>query len=440
MANISVIGTGYVGLVSGTMFADSGHHVICCDNDTKKIESLHKNIVPLFEPGLSELICQNQEAGRLRFCDSIEEAVLSSDILFIAVGTPMADDGSADLSAVYSVAYDIGTYMDRYKIIVDKSTVPIGTSKRVSQIIAEAQAGRNSSIDFEVISNPEFLREGSAVQDFSNPDRIVIGCSSDSAFDLMKEVYMPQIASGVTILRTSPETAEMIKYASNAFLAVKISYINEIANLCEKVGADVHEVASAMGLDKRISPYFLQAGPGYGGSCFPKDTQAIQTIALEHGLDMRVIEAAIKANERQKYHMVEKIKDTIGSLEGKTIAILGITFKPLTDDMRDAPSLIIIPELIKAGAQIRIYDPECAKEAPMRFAEYESNILYCENEYHAAKSADALVLLTHWQQFKSLDFQRIKSVMHGSYFFDLRNIYEKKIVEKYGLTYFCVGR
>lgn len=440
MANISIVGTGYVGLVSGAMFADLGHRVICCDNNQAKIETLMQGKVPIFEEGLSDIIVSTTKNNLLSFTTDIEKAIVAADIIFIAVGTPPLSDGNADLSYVYSVAGTIGEVIDRFKIIVDKSTVPIGTSKEVTSIIEQKQKERGVDIPFEVVSNPEFLREGTGVYDFSHPDRIVIGCRTQRAFDIMCDVYQSFANTGVPVVKVLPETAEMIKYASNSFLAVKIAYINEIAYLCEKTGADVSEVAYAMGLDQRIAPAFLQPGPGYGGSCFPKDTLALCNIAKQNSTSVSIIEAAVASNETQKLRVVEKIKKALGDLQGKTIAILGVTFKPETDDMRAAPSLTIIPKLVEAGATLQIFDPQGMDNAQAEFLDISNFMEYCSDEYAACKNADAIVLLTHWPQFKELNYPLILGTMRGNYFFDLRNMFSQDIFSNFGFRYYCVGK
>ncbi len=420
---IGVIGTGYVGLVTGVCLADFGFDVVCMDIDEKKIQALRQGICPIYEEGLEDLIVKNSASKRLTFTTDIRETVTSSDALFIAVGTPAQENGSADLTHVLEAARSIGTYLDHYTVIVNKSTVPVGTGVMVRSVILEELKKGNRDIPFDVVSNPEFLREGKAVYDFTHPDRIVIGTDSERPRELMKEIYRVLTRNETPILFCSIESAEMIKYASNAFLAVKISFINEMALLAEKVGANITDIAHAMGLDSRISPHFLNAGPGYGGSCFPKDLRAVTEIARRFHEELFVIEAAICANEKQKAKMVEKITDSLGDLTGKTITILGLTFKPDTDDMRDAPSLTIVPELIKRGAVIRAFCPQGNKEALWRFADIKSAITYCLNEYEAAERSDAIVLLTEWNQFCGMNLEKLKTCMTGSYFFDLRNVY-----------------
>src|SRR6056297_3197246 len=379
MQKITVIGSGYVGLVAGTCLADFGLNVVCMDNDSEKIKGLRIGKVPIYEPGLENLIERNVYYKRLSFTTDIKEAVENSDVIFIAVGTPPKDDGSADLQYVLSVASDIGKYMNGYKVVVDKSTVPIGTGKKVKEVISSELEKRNCSHDFDVASNPEFLREGSAIGDFTHPDRVVIGAESERAVEAMKDVYRVLYLNETPFVITNIETAEMIKYASNAFLAMKITYVNELANLCEAVGADVHDVAKAMGRDGRISPKFLHPGPGYGGSCFPKDTRALAEIAKEYGENVSLIEKTIEANENQKMKMVKKIKEKMEDLKGKKIGVLGLTFKPNTDDMREASSLVILPELVKMGATIKVFDPEGMVESQWRLNDIADSVEYCED-------------------------------------------------------------
>jgi len=393
------------------------------DVDEKKIDDLKKGVMPIYEPGLDDVVERNVRYKRLSFTTDIDLTVKNSDVLFIAVGTPPKDDGSADLQYVLAVASDIGKHMNGYKVIVDKSTVPVGTGQLVKKTVNGELKKRGVSMDFDVVSNPEFLREGKSIHDFTHPDRIVIGCESEKAGEMMKKVYRVLYINNTPFVVTNIETAEMIKYASNAFLAVKISFINEMALLSEKVGANVQEIAKAMGMDGRISPKFLHAGCGYGGSCFPKDTKAIVDIAAKNGLEFKVIKSAIEANEIQKMKMVEKIVDSMGSVKGKTICVLGLTFKPETDDMRDAPSLVILPELIRKGAKIKTFCPQGFKEAKWRLAEYSDSIEYCNDSYEAASGSSAVVILTEWNQFRGLDLERIKTSMKDNFFFDLRNIY-----------------
>jgi UDPglucose 6-dehydrogenase len=439
MSNIAVVGTGYVGLVTGTILSDFGHSIICVDNDAKKVERLKRGEVPIFEPGLDPIVERNVLYKRLSFTTDTAAAVKASDVIFIAVGTPPADDGSADLKYVEQVARDIARAMDTYKVIVDKSTVPIGTGQKVKGWVSEELAARGADIPFDVVSNPEFLREGSAVQDFTHPDRVVLGAESEQAMEIMKEVYRVLYLNETPFVETNIETAEMIKYASNAFLALKITYINEVANLCEKVGANVQDVARAMGRDGRISPKFLHAGPGYGGSCFPKDTLALAEIGRAAGARIELIEQTVKSNEHQKHLMAQKIINAMGSVEGKTLAVLGLAFKPNTDDMRESPAITILEELAAAGARFRVYDPEAMEEAAWRLAAIKDKVEYAAGEYETMEGADAVVIMTEWNQFRNLDLGRVKKLLAAPFFFDLRNIYRRSMVEEAGFTYTGVG-
>jgi UDPglucose 6-dehydrogenase len=431
--NIAIIGSGYVGLITGACFAEFGLHVNCVDNDEKKIKSLKKGIVPFYEPGLEELLQRNIKAKRMHFTSNIAEAVDSSLVVFIAVGTPPRGDGSAEMKYVEGVAKEIAKHINSYKVIVTKSTVPVGTGEKVRKIISK---NLKESIDFDVVSNPEFLREGAGIEDFMRPNRIVIGASSDQAIAIMKDLYRPLYLIETPIIITNVKTAELIKYASNAFLATKISFINEIANLCETVGANVQTVAKAMGIDRRIGSKFLHAGPGYGGSCFPKDTLALLQIGKEHSVNLGIIDATVKANKYQKERAAKKIISTIGRVKGKTFCILGLSFKPNTNDLRDAPSLHIIHKLLKAGAKIRAYDPVAMQDAKKEIP----HITYCKDAYDAAKKADAVVIVTEWNQFRNLDLKKIKNIAKGKFFFDLRNIYEPKKLLGMGFQYYSVGR
>lgn len=440
MPKIAIIGTGYVGLVTGACLSDFGLEVTCVDNNIEKIEKLNSNQIPIYEPGLDAIVERNAYYRRLRFTTDIEAAIHENDVIFIAVGTPPSTDGSADLKYVKEVAEEISKHINTYKVIVNKSTVPVGTARMVKEIIDSGLAKRNKQVAFDVVSNPEFLREGSAVYDFTHPDRIVIGSDSARAREIMKNVYRVLYLNETPFIEVNPETAEMIKYASNAFLAVKITFINEIANLCEKVGANVQDVAKAMGRDGRIGPKFLHAGPGYGGSCFPKDSRAIADLGHRYNSNLTIIEAAIHANEKQKQLMVQKIEDEFGEIRDKTIGLLGLAFKPNTDDMREAPSLAIVSSLCTKGARFRIYDPVAMHEAKKHFEKWKDQITFCENEYDAAKDCDALVIVTEWNQFRNLDLQRIKELLVNPYFFDLRNIYRREYVEQAGLKYIGVGQ
>jgi UDPglucose 6-dehydrogenase len=431
--NIAVIGSGYVGLITGACFAEFGIHVTCVDNDEKKIKMMKKGVVPFYEPGLEELMQNNIKEGRLSFTSDIASAVKSSLVVFIAVGTPPRGDGTAEMKYVEGVAKEIAQHIESYKVIVTKSTVPVGTGEKVRKIIS---GHLKESIDFDVVSNPEFLREGAGIEDFMRPNRVVIGASSHQAVAIMKDLYSPLYLIEAPIIITDVKTAELIKYSSNAFLATKISFINEIANLCEKVGADVQTVAKAMGLDRRIGPKFLHAGPGYGGSCFPKDTLALLQIGKELNVDLGIIDAAVKANSFQKEKAAQKVINELGKLKGKTVCVLGLSFKPNTNDLRDAPSIYIINKLLKAGANVRAYDPVAVPDAK----EVLPKVTYCKNSYDAAKGANAVVIVTEWNQFRNLDLNKLKEIMKEKYFFDLRNIYEPKKLTDMGFNYYSVGR
>ncbi|MDR1352634.1 MAG: UDP-glucose/GDP-mannose dehydrogenase family protein [Treponema sp.] len=443
MANIAVIGTGYVGSVSGACLADFGNRVICVDSNADKIESFKKGIVPIYEPGLDAVIERNIKAGRLMFTTDMAFAIRETNVVFIAVGTPPAEDGGADLSHVEAAAREIGQLINSYTVVVNKSTVPVGTGSKVSAWIRGELEKRKLDIPCDVVSNPEFLREGSAVFDFTHPDRVVIGSDSGRARELMKEVYRSLYLNETPYIETNVESAEMIKYASNAFLAVKISFINEIANLCEKTGANVQDVAKAMGKDGRIGSKFLHAGPGYGGSCFPKDTRALARIGRDAGEVQNIVETTIKANESQKLRMVRKIEDALGgpgSVTGKTIAVLGLAFKPNTDDMRESPAITICGELIRSGALLRLYDPAAMKEAAWRLESFRGAVCFASDEYDALEGAAALVLLTEWNQFRNLDLVKVKKLLALPFFFDFRNVYKREEAEKAGLRYFGVGK
>ena len=437
---IGVVGTGYVGLVQGVIMAEFGVNVICMDVSEEKIENLRKGIIPIYEPGLKELLEKNMKAGRIEFTTDMKYTTENSEVIFIAVGTPPALDGSADLHFVLEVAKSIGQYMNGYKVVVDKSTVPVGTGKLVRETIQKELDNRSLNYEFDIVSNPEFLREGKAVGDCLKPDRVVIGTESNRAKEIMKKVYDVLFINETPFVFTNIETAEMIKYASNAFLAVKISFINEISLLAEKVGANTQEIAKAMGKDGRISPKFLHCGPGYGGSCFPKDTKAIVDIAKKHGEDMYVIKAAIDANEKQKRKMVEKIVFKMNGVDGKYIAVLGLSFKPDTDDMRDAPSIDIIRGLVKAGAKIQAYCPEGMREARWRLEDCESSITYCADEYSAVNEVDAVVLMTEWHQFRGMNLEKVRERVKDNYYFDLRNVYVKDIKVRELFKYYPVGQ
>lgn len=440
MHKIAVVGSGYVGLVSGACLSDFGLQVICVDNNEEKINSLNNGIIPIYEPGLDSIVERNTYYKRLQFTTDIKTAVEECEVIFIAVGTPPLEDGSADLKYIEAAARSIAQNMNGCKIIVDKSTVPVGTGQKVKGWISEELMIRNATYEFDVVSNPEFLREGSAVQDFTHPDRVIIGTDSARAIEAMKQVYSVLYLNETPFIETNIETAEMIKYASNAFLAMKIAYINEIANLCDKVGADVQTVSKAMGKDGRISPKFLHAGPGYGGSCFPKDTMALAKIGKEWGSPVTLIEQTVKANEYQKKLSARKIEKEMGDLSGKKLAILGLAFKPNTDDMREAPSVTILTELARKGAAFKVYDPIAIKEAKIRLEAILDKITFCDNEYETMQDSDALVILTEWNQFRNLDLDKVKFLLKQPLFFDLRNIYKRETLEKKGFVYFGTGQ
>ena len=429
---IAMIGTGYVGLVSGACLSEFGHQVICVDKDPAKIEALNKGVIPIFEPGLDEVVAVNAKAGRLSFTSDLASAVRHADAVFIAVGTPSRrGDGHADLSYVFAAAEEIAGALSGYTVIVTKSTVPVGTGRKVQAIIAKARP----DAEFDVASNPEFLREGSAIEDFRRPDRVVVGCETERAQGRMREVYRPLFLNETPIIFTSLQSSELIKYAANAFLATKITFINEMADICEKVGGDVQDVARGIGLDGRIGKKFLHAGPGYGGSCFPKDTLALVQTASALGAPSRIVEAVVAVNEARKSAMTRKIEAAFGGVKGKTIAVLGLTFKPNTDDMRDAPSLVIVPELQKAGAKIRGFDPEGTKEARKLL-----DIEFCAGTYEALEGADGVVILTEWNEFRALDLARVKAVLKTPLMVDLRNIYRPDLMKEAGFRYISVGR
>ena len=431
---IVMIGTGYVGLVSGVCLADFGHEVICVDNDNAKIEMLNSGEVPIFEPNLKSLINKNVNASRLKFTTDLKGSMNSANVVFIAVGTPSRrGDGHADLSYVYAATNEISKHINKFTVIATKSTVPVGTGDEIEKILSK----NHSKNKFSVVSNPEFLREGAAIKDFKHPDRIIVGAECNDAVEIMKAVYRPLFINETPILFTNRRTSELIKYASNSFLATKISFINEMADLCENVGADVQALARGMGLDKRIAPKFLHAGPGYGGSCFPKDTTALIRTAEEAEVPLPIIQSVIKSNEARKHKMVQKIIHFFnGDLNNKTLAFLGLAFKPNTDDMRDAASLTIIPELQNNGALIKVYDPASMKEAKSLL----QNIDYTKNSYDCIKGADALIILTEWDEFRALDMIRVKKSLRSPNIIDLRNIYNPQSMEEYGFNYTSVGR
>jgi len=432
---ICIIGTGYVGLVTGTCFSDFGLEVTCVDKDSEKIKGLNSGKVPIYEPNLESLIKKNVSACRLIFTTDLEKAVKQSQVIFIAVGTPPNNDGSANLEQIEEVAKEVARYINEYKVIVNKSTVPVGTAAKIKEIINEYQNLSHPS-SFDVVSNPEFLREGSAVYDFTHPDKIVIGTNSDRALKIMQEIYRPLYLIDTPFVITNPETAELIKYACNAFLATKITFINEIANLCDKVGADVHQIAKAMGLDGRISPKFLHPGPGYGGSCFPKDTEALYRFASTCGYDFKLLKGVISANKRQRGLMVNKIKHHIGDLKGKIIAVLGLAFKQNTDDIRESPAIDIIKLLLQEKVKIKCFDPLAMENTKKILLD----LTYCQDEYETASDSDALVIATEWNQFRNLDLLKIKKLLKSPILFDLRNLYEPVNIKKLGFIYIGVGR
>lgn len=433
---ITMIGTGYVGLVTGTCLAEFGHHVVCVDKIEEKIDRLKQGIIPIYEPGLDTLVKKNIKEGRLRFTTDLSEAAPEAEAVFIAVGTPTSrrGDGYADLTYIHAASKELAHNLEGYTVIIDKSTVPVGTARQVERIIRQ----ENPEADFDVASNPEFLREGAALNDFMRPDRVVIGVETERAEKILQEIYKPLYLLDTPIVSTTIETAELTKYAANAFLAVKISFINEIANVCESIGADVTALSKAIGMDGRIGKKFLHPGPGYGGSCFPKDTLALLRIVQEHGEPLRIVEAAVEVNSAQKARMVKKIRDMLGGSEaGKTLAVLGLTFKPETDDMREAPSLTILPALLEKGARIKAHDPKGIEEAK-RFL--PQDIEYEANAYDACQDADAVILMTEWNQYRALDLEKIKNCLKEPVFIDLRNVYEPDKLKSLGFKYRGVGR
>ena len=433
--HIAVVGSGYVGLVTGACLADFGMDVTCVDNDERKIAMLKRGQIPIYEPGLDALVAKNETAGRLHFTTDLREAVENALAIFIAVGTPPKEDGSADLSYVVQVAEAIADSMNGYKVVVTKSTVPIGTGQLVEKVIHERNGGK---YPFSIVSNPEFLREGSAIEDFMRPDRVVIGARDSQAVAIMKDIYRPLYLIETPFVITNVESSEMIKYASNAFLAAKITFINEVAEICERLGADVHHVAKGMGLDRRIGPKFLHPGPGYGGSCFPKDTKALIDIARQAGRPFEIVETVVKVNERIKLRMVDKVRAACGgSVAGLTLGVLGLSFKPETDDMRDAAAIPILHGLAAEGAVIRAFDPAAADNARELLP---ASVDYCNDAYDAASGADCLIILTEWNQFRSLDLERLRSAMRRPLVVDLRNVYEPEKVRAVGFEYESVGR
>jgi UDPglucose 6-dehydrogenase len=431
--NICVVGTGYVGLVTGACFAEFGLRVTCVDKDQAKIEALKNGVIPIYEPGLGEMVKKNLREGHLAFSTDLGLAVENSLVIFIAVGTPSREDGSADLSYVEAVAEGIAQHLNGYKVIVTKSTVPVGTGERLREIIGGV---RKEKVDFDVVSNPEFLREGSAIEDFMRPNRVVIGAESPQAIAILKDLYRPLYLIETPFIITDIPTAEMIKYASNAFLATKVSFINEIANLCELMGADVHQVAKGMGLDGRIGSKFLHPGPGFGGSCFPKDAQALSSLARNKGYAFEIIDAVLRVNARQQKLMVEKISRMVGNLNGKTLGILGLAFKPNTNDLRESPAIGIVKALLQSGARVRAYDPAAMEEAKKVL----HGVIFCQDAYDTAKGCDGLILATEWNQLRNLDLERMKEALKQPVFIDLRNVYDPTKMAELGFRYAGVGR
>src|SRR4051812_32668050 len=431
---IAVVGTGYVGLVLGACLAENGNNVICVDKDQSKIDTLNDGRIPIYEPGLEELVRRNGQEERLTFTTALASAVQASEIVFIAVGTPQGEDGAADLQHVLAVAKAIGQAMEKYTVVVDKSTVPVGTAKRVREVIA-----KQTTQTFSVVSNPEFLKQGAAIEDFMKPDRVVIGVEEGDrrAEDLMKELYGPFTRTGAPILVMSTESAELSKYAANSILATRISFMNEIANMCELVGADVDQVRKAIGSDRRIGTSFLFPGVGYGGSCFPKDTQAMLKSAADKGYDFKILRAVEEVNDRQKERLVDKMEQHFKNLSGKTIALWGLAFKPRTDDMREAPAISIIERLLAAGAKVQAFDPEAMKVAKGLFG---TRITLVEKEYDALKGADALAIVTEWNEFREPDFAKVRKLLKSPVIFDGRNLYSPELMRQQGFTYYAIGR
>lgn len=431
--HIAVIGTGYVGLVTGACFAEFGVDVTCVDVDVTKIEKLHAGIIPIYEPGLDQLVERNVKAGRLHFTTDIKAGVENAQVVFLAVGTPPKPDGTPDMSYYQQAAKDVADAMNGYKVLVTKSTVPIGTGKWLRQFVNE---NLKTPTEFGVASNPEFLREGAAIDDFMRPDRVVIGSNEERAIEVMKELYRPLYLIETPIVITSLEAAELIKYAANAFLATKITFINEVANLCDAIGCDVHDVAKGMGMDNRIGRKFLHPGPGYGGSCFPKDTRALTTVADQFGVETRIVDAVIEANDRQRDAMIPKIEKLVGDIAGKRIGMLGLSFKPETDDMRESPAIDIIKAILAKGGSVKAFDPVAMEEA----THYVDGIDYAADEYDAIDGADVLVIVTEWNQFRALDMERVKQLLKAPRVADLRNIYEPADMKELGFDYVGVGR
>lgn len=437
---VAVVGTGYVGLVTGTCFAEMGNDVWCVDVDAQKINNLQKGIIPIYEPGLAEMVRKNHEMGSLRFTIDIRDALETSEICFIAVGTPMGEDGSADLHYVLSVAESIGANIKRHTYVVDKSTVPVGTAEKVRCTIQRELDKRGSDVTFDVISNPEFLKEGSAVADCMKPDRIVIGVDNEQSADVMRELYKPYVMNTENFILMDIASAEMTKYAANAMLATKISFMNEISNICEHVGADVNKVRRGIGSDHRIGFAFIYPGCGYGGSCFPKDVKALIRTAGEYGYSSRLLQSVEDVNNDQKNVLVDKVIHRFGeNLSGKTFAVWGLAFKPDTDDMRESPAITIIQKLTEAGGQVQAYDPKAVEEARNIYLKNNEKITYCDSKYEALKDADALILVTEWKEFRSPDFYEIRKLLRTPIIFDGRNQYEAKRVKSYGLEYYQIG-
>ncbi len=431
--NIAVVGTGYVGLVTGACFAEFGVNVTCVDVDTAKVDKLNQGVIPIYEPGLDKIVDKNVEAGRLHFTTDLAKAVKESMVVFLAVGTPPKADGSPDMSFYQQAAKDVAKAMNGYKVLVTKSTVPVGTGKWLREFVSKNLA---EPTEFGVASNPEFLREGAAITDFMRPDRVVIGSNEQRAIEVMKDLYRPLFLIETPIVITSLEAAELIKYAANAFLATKITFINEIANLCDAIGCDVHDVARGMGMDNRIGRKFLHPGPGYGGSCFPKDTRALTTVADQFGVETLIVDAVIEANERQRAAMIPKVEKMVGDVKGKHIGVLGLSFKPETDDMRESPAIDIIKELIKRGASVKAFDPVAMDEAK----HFLPDIEYAIDEYDAITGADMLLIITEWNQFRALDMEKVKNLLKSPKIADLRNIYEPDDMRELGFEYVGVGR
>ena len=434
--NIAIVGTGYVGLVTGTCFAEMGAHVTCVDVDTQKIEKLNHGIMPIYEPGLEELVRRNVEFGRLAFTTDLTEVLDDVEVVFSAVGTPPDEDGSADLQYVLAVARQFGRHINKYTILVTKSTVPVGTARKVKAAVQEELDRRGVSVPFDVASNPEFLKEGAAIKDFMSPDRVVVGTESEKAREVMTRLYKPFLINNFRVIFMDIPSAEMTKYAANAMLATRISFMNDIANLCERVGANVDSVRKGIGTDTRIGTKFLYAGCGYGGSCFPKDVKALLHTGLDHGYHMEVIEAVERVNERQKSIVYDKMVAAVGSLAGKTVAIVGLSFKPETDDMREAPALVVIDRLLKDGATVRVFDPIAMDECRRRIGD---SVTYCKNIYDAADGADVFALMTEWRQFRMSSWNVVKKVMTGNVIIDGRNIYDRQELEELGFVYSRIG-